>query len=51
MDDDFMSPAKSQFLDFDEFIDVMKERISVEKNNLQDDDCDIAFESHSSNVS
>ena len=43
------TPTKEVYLDFDEFIEVMKDKMINEKENMQD--CDIAFESESSNVS
>ena len=43
------TPPKDQYLDFEEFIEVMKDRMKNEKENMQN--CDIVFESHASNVS
>ena len=40
---------QDEYLDFDEFLEIMKDKIKLEKSNMQD--CEIAFESSSSNVS
>ena len=49
IENDMLTPTKDKFLDFDQFIDVMKDKIIDEKANM--DDGDIVFEAQSSNVS
>ena len=41
--------GKNMYLDFEDFVKVMKDKMLCEKNSMQG--CDIVFESESSNVS
>ena len=49
IEDDMESPLKDKYLNFDEYIEVMKEKMMVEQSKMKD--VDIIFESQSSNVS
>ena len=40
---------KNRFIDFEEFVKIMKDKMLNEKNSMQG--CDIVFESNTSNVS
>ncbi|CAI2382387.1 unnamed protein product [Moneuplotes crassus] len=49
IEDDFSSPNKEEFLSYEQYVDLMNERMGIEKNKMKG--TDIVFESKSSNVS